>query len=1374
MAIEPSLSAESYHDPNDLIPTPNQTNTTMLSTPSPAPTDGAVGSIALPITATPVSPETNTTLVYTKTSTASASAEANEFQNTSSSPGRTVYGIMEAPERSDAVELRASDHHSRPGPAFGCREGVFQTPISGEYPVHRTLSGPDVPTLSRKQHLCDDSSEDESTAESLGTTKHPDQALALQWNICGLSTRHAELELLIRTYQPSIIALQEVQTRQARQRLVSGGYEWEFAFPPGEVSKNGAALGVEKGITHTFLQLDTPLQAVAAKVEWPLQATFVSLYVSKNDGKTTLKGKLEKLLEQLPSPVVLLGDWNAHSDLWGGRLLDERGRAIESLISEHELIVLNNGVHTRIDPHDGHTSAIDLSVVSEVLARRLTWEVTEDSCGSDHFPIVIRDSEKNPRRSEKRARWKYNCADWAQFEKTITPPSFVSAEALEIALVTAAEKSIPQTSTKVSRRAVHWWNETVATAIKKRRRALRKLRKLREGDPRHAEALKKFKAARKESRNAIKTAKAQSWTAFVTGISPALNTKEVWRRINTFRNGNKTAINRITTPDGVVDDPMEMANAIADQFYRASSDDNLHPEHVEKRSNTEFSINHAMHDDHYYNSIFSMAELRWALNRGRGSSDGVDRIGYPMLQHLPADMEEYLLEVLNKIWTTGKIPQRWKEGLVVPIPKADKDPTIPANLRPITLVSCVGKTLERMVNRRLIQLLEVKGVLGACQHGFRSGHGVDTYLADLEEDIDAAIQEGKHTELALLDLAKAYDTAWRAPIVANLAKWGIGGNMGRYVENFLTDRTFRVTIGGVLSTLRVQENGVPQGTVIAVTAFLIRMTEVKAFIPAGIEMKLYADDILLVTSGKKAGDVRKKLQKAVKAVETWTTLYGFQLSAAKSNLLHVCRKNRHQDLPDVATDDGPMETVKSAKLLGISLDSRFRFWKHIEVTKRNLARSNRILTVLGGHLAAGARTTMLMAQRAIVQSRLFFGWGLVSSASSSRRNRLEACYNAGIRSASGAFKSSPISAIMAEAGVLPFNYEEVLQLIRKGAQIQTIAEPGTNRAVFTRSRERFGELTGEDLPDVERVIRITDRPWNEATPKIDWTMHHLVRAGDNAAKVAAAFGEVAERYRLDRNIYTDGSMKDGIVGAGVVDGAIKTTYRLPEQCSVFSAEAFAILKGLEETPRDGSRLVIFSDSLSVLAAIESGNSKHPWVQKIERALRERDVIFVWIPGHAGIAGNDQADEAAKLANERDSVDMPIPKQDLLRWARDRTSATWNKEWLGYRDMSLRRIKPTTTAGKDRQDQEEQRALTRLRIGHTRLTHGESFKTGSKMCTTCGVPLTVEHILLDCRKYNAERTKHKIGSNLGVVLANDEAEEDKLLSFLREARLFKEL
>lgn len=1277
---------------------------------------------------------------------ANRTSQSNLPTTATTSPGLNFCGTGEALERTAATEPRVRSHAVRPEPE-----------------ISSTPSEP--PSV-------DDSIGD---AEGLfGTGCQPEPALALQWNLCGLSTRYAELEYLTNTLQPSVIALQETQTRQGHQKLESSGFVWSFSYPPGEVSKNGAALGVAKDIPHQFLTLDTPLQAVAAVVEWPVRATYVSLYICKKDGKSVVADKLNNLLDQLPLPVILLGDFNAHSDLWGSAQLDERGRAVEDVIGERNLIVLNTGAATRIDWTEGTSSAIDLSLVSDSLARRMTWEVLEDCCGSDHFPIVIRDLDGSRKPQTKRPRWRYDKADWKKFTEALDPPEAICAEALEEMLVSAAESSIPRSSTKVSRRAVHWWNDEVAGTVKARRKALRKLRRMKKNDPRRKAASITFRKTRCEARHATKAAKAQSWTAFVTGISPELNSKEIWRRINTFRNGSQTVVRRLTTSAGTTDDPTEMANILAEQYYRVSANASLHPDHIHKRASTHFEYDHSKHDDDYYNAAFSLSELRWAIARGKGMSVGVDSIGYPMLRHLPEPFEEYLLEVLNDVWRTGLIPQRWKEGLVIPIPKEGKDPTVPSNLRPITLVSCVGKTLERMANRRLIQLLEQKGVLGDKQHGFRSGRGVDSYLAEVEEEVSGAIEAGEHTEMVLLDLAKAYDTAWRAPVVGNLLKWGIGGNMSRYVDNFLRDRTFRVLVGNSLSCPMELENGVPQGTVIAVTAFLIRMTEVEPFIPLGVELKLYADDMVLRASGRKAAVVRNRLAKAVKAVEAWTTLYGFQLSTPKSQLLHVCRKNKHQDVPPITTDDGNITEVKSARLLGVNIDSRFRFWKHIENAKRGVAATNRALAVLGGHLAAGARTTMLMAQQALVQSKIFFGWGVVSSASSSRRNRLEACYNAGIRSASGAFKSSPVHAIMAEAGVLPFRYQEVISVIKKGVQQQALAAPGVDRAIFLRSRERFGELTCLELPDVARTLWTTDRAWNAPPPRVDWRMHELVRAGDSPAKVAAAFGEILQSYQSARKLYTDGSYMDGVVGAGVVDNATHTTFRLPEQCSVFSAEALAIVKGLESMPDDEDNLAVFSDSLSVLAAVESGNSKHPWIQQIEQLMRGRDVTLVWIPGHSGIAGNDLADEAAKKAGNLDPTEMPVPRQDIVRWAKEKVHATWDREWFGLRDIFLRRIKPTTAAGKDRNDQEEQRALTRLRIGHTRFTHGEVFKTGGRSCTTCGTPLTVVHLLMDCPKYEPARTKCELDSNLGIVLSNDVKEEEKLLAFLRETGLYKQI
>ena len=77
-----------------------------------------------------------------------------------------------------------------------------------------------------------------------------------------------------------------------------------------------------------------------------------------------------------------------------------------------------------------------------------------------------------------------------------------------------------------------------------------------------------------------------------------------------------------------------------------------------------------------------------------------------MLKHLPENSLEALLNIFNYIWTTAKFPKDWTYATIIPIPNPGKDPAEPNNYRHIALTSCLCKTLERMINKRLTWFLE--------------------------------------------------------------------------------------------------------------------------------------------------------------------------------------------------------------------------------------------------------------------------------------------------------------------------------------------------------------------------------------------------------------------------------------------------------------------------------------------------------------------------------------------------------------------------------------------------------------------------------------------------------------------------------------------
>ncbi|GFU90542.1 uncharacterized protein TNCV_2574751 [Trichonephila clavipes] len=105
-----------------------------------------------------------------------------------------------------------------------------------------------------------------------------------------------------------------------------------------------------------------------------------------------------------------------------------------------------------------------------------------------------------------------------------------------------------------------------------------------------------------------------------------------------------------------------------------------------------------------------MFELKRVLSSAHNNSPGPDGISYELLRHLIRHLNEdslvSLLYLFNRIWREQVYPTAWQEAIMIPILKPGKDPGNPLSYRPIAFTSCLCKTLERMVNARLVYQLE--------------------------------------------------------------------------------------------------------------------------------------------------------------------------------------------------------------------------------------------------------------------------------------------------------------------------------------------------------------------------------------------------------------------------------------------------------------------------------------------------------------------------------------------------------------------------------------------------------------------------------------------------------------------------------------------
>ena len=130
------------------------------------------------------------------------------------------------------------------------------------------------------------------------------------------------------------------------------------------------------------------------------------------------------------------------------------------------------------------------------------------------------------------------------------------------------------------------------------------------------------------------------------------------------------------------------------------------------------------------NSDFSMRELRVQLGDLKfRKAVGADFIANELLKHLPDESLPFILRLFNSSWSLGHEPATWKLQHIIPILKPGKDPSVPASYRPISLTSCFGKLMEKMVQARLDWWLESCNLLPDSQCGFRKGRGtVDNLL----------------------------------------------------------------------------------------------------------------------------------------------------------------------------------------------------------------------------------------------------------------------------------------------------------------------------------------------------------------------------------------------------------------------------------------------------------------------------------------------------------------------------------------------------------------------------------------------------------------------------------------------------------------------
>ena len=93
------------------------------------------------------------------------------------------------------------------------------------------------------------------------------------------------------------------------------------------------------------------------------------------------------------------------------------------------------------------------------------------------------------------------------------------------------------------------------------------------------------------------------------------------------------------------------------------------------------------------------------------------------------------------------------------------------------------------------------------------------------------------------DLEKAYDTTWKYGILKDLYSMGFRGCMPQFIDSFLKSRQFKVRVGSTFSDSFDQEMGVPQGAILSVTLFSIKINSLAKVLNDHIDGSLFVASV---------------------------------------------------------------------------------------------------------------------------------------------------------------------------------------------------------------------------------------------------------------------------------------------------------------------------------------------------------------------------------------------------------------------------------------------------------------------------------------------------------------------------------------------------
>ena len=404
--------------------------------------------------------------------------------------------------------------------------------------------------------------------------------------------------------------------------------------------------------------------------------------------------------------------------------------------------------------------------------------------------------------------------------------------------------------------------------------------------------------------------------------SSDLITKKFWSHLK-----SKTKSSRIpeTVHLGEIyrSDPADQCELFNTHFYNQFSG----------HSNYSIPINYTT--DYGFEIDFNKDRVKELLSKVNvNKAMGPDRIDGKMLKNCANSLAVPLSILFTRSYYRAELPNDWKAANVVPVHKKGSKIDV-ENYRPISLISIVAKTLERIICDELMHRCNY--LIDPRQHGFVFGKSCGTQLLGFCDSLALSLNNNTRSDVIYFDFAKAFDSVNHDIILSKLKnQFNIDGYLLGFIQNYLKDRTQSVVLGNCSSSVKPVISGVPQGSILGPTLFVLFLNDITSGLDANTNILMYADDTKIWREIKCEND-HIVLQRDIDFLFDWALRNCMKFHPSKCKALMVNRSKMPllNILPFVqfyySMGNDIIDYCDSENDLGINFNGTLNFTQHADI-----------------------------------------------------------------------------------------------------------------------------------------------------------------------------------------------------------------------------------------------------------------------------------------------------------------------------------------------------------------------------------------------------------------------------------------------------------